>query len=202
MAHVPIPQFVGLPIATIGDEADPSALEVNAFRTDVTTFIHATSATLTLGFPAHGYVTPLPGNVAANASQANQVGQAAELHTYVQGYYNVDAQAHANFVTLIAAAAVALPAPAAPHRQAPKSNLPSEFLGKSPMEAWHFIQQCINYIAIQQFPDVETEIRFVLGLCAGNAAKWANEQLIVMTALAPALPQYLADFDGFVVEFA
>src|SRR5258706_11984208 len=202
MAHIPVPQFIGLPVATIANEADPTALEVNAFKTDVTTFIHATSATLTLGLPAHGYVAALPGNVAANASQANQVGRVAELRTYVQGYFNVYAQAHANFTALIASAAVALPAPAAPHRQAPKSNLPSAFLGKSPTEARHFIQQCINYIAIQQFPDVETEIRFVLGLCEGDAAKWANEQLIAMSALAPALPQYLADFDDFVVEFA
>src|SRR5258706_12787452 len=201
MAHIPVTQFIGLPVATIANEADPTALEVNAFKTDVTTFIHATSATLTLGFPAHGYVVALPGNVAANASQANRVGRAAELRTYIQGYFNVYTQAHANFVTLIAAAAVALPAPAAPHRRAPKSNLPSEFLGKSPTEAWHFIQQCINYIAIQQFPNVETEIQFILGLCAGNAAKWANEQLIAMSALAPVLPQYLADFDDFVVEF-
>src|SRR5258706_2695038 len=111
------------------------------------------------------------------------------------------AQAHANFTALIAGATVAPPPPAAPHRQAPKSNLLSEFLGKSPTEARHFIQQCINYIAIQQFADVETEIRFVLGLCAGDAAKWANEQLVAMSALAPVLPQYLVDFDDFVVEF-
>ena len=202
MAQIPVPQFFGLPIATIADEADPTALEVNAFRTDIATFTHATSATLNLGFPAHGYVAALPGNVAANASQANQVGQVAELRTYVQGYFNVYAQAHANFTALIASAAVAPQAPAAPHRRAPKSNLLGEFLGKSPTEAWHFIQQCINYIAIQQFPDVETEIRFALGLCAGDAAKWANEQLIAMSTLAPTLPQYLADFDNFVVEFA
>src|SRR5258706_3019952 len=202
MPHIPIPQFIRLPVATIADETDPTALEVNAFRTDITTFIHATSATLTLGFPAHSYVVALPGNVAANASQANWVGRAAELRTYIQGYFNVYAQAHANFVALIATAALAPPAPAAPHHRAPKSNLPSEFLGKSPMEARHFIQQCINYIAIQQFPDVETKIRFVLGLCAGDAAKWANEQLVAMSALAPVLPQYLVDFDDFVVEFA
>src|SRR5258706_7871169 len=201
MAHIPVPQFIGLPIAIIADEADPTALEVNAFRTDVTTFIHAPSATLAVGFPAYGYVVALPGNVAANASQANQVGRAAELRTYIQGYFNVYTQAHANFVALIAAAAVVPPAPAAPHRRAPKSNLPSAFLGKSPTEAQHFIQQCINYIAIQQFPDVETEIRFALGLCEGDAAKWANEQLIAMSALAAALPQYLTDFDDFIVEF-
>src|SRR5258706_15703945 len=104
MAHIPVPQFIGLPIAIIADEADPTALEVNAFRTDITTFIHTTSATLTLGFPAHGYVVALPGNEAANASQANQVARAAALRTYIQGYFNVYAKAHANFVALIATA--------------------------------------------------------------------------------------------------
>src|SRR5258706_16160191 len=106
MAQIPVPQFFGLPIATIADEADPTALEVNAFRTDVTTFTHATSATLNLGFPAHGYVTALPGNVAVNAAQANRVARAAELCTYVQGYFNVYAQAPPNFTPLIAGAAM------------------------------------------------------------------------------------------------
>ena len=71
MAQIPVPQFFGLPIANVGDKADPTALEVNAFRTDVTTFTNATAATLNLGFPTHGYVAAVPGNVAANALQAN-----------------------------------------------------------------------------------------------------------------------------------
>src|SRR5258706_1258886 len=142
MAQIPVPQFFGLPIANIADEADPTAMEVNAFRTDMATFTNATAATLNLGFPAHGYVAVAPGNVAANASQANRVARLAELRTHVQGYFNVYAQAHANVHALIAGAAVAPPAPAA-HRRAPKSNLPSAFLGKSPTEARHFIQQCI-----------------------------------------------------------
>jgi len=202
MAQIPIPQFFGLPITNITDEADPTALEVNAFRTDMTTFTNATTATLNLGFPAHGYVATVPGNMAANASQANQVAQLVELHTYVQGYFNIYAQAHANFSALIASAVVAPPPPAAPHHQAPKSNLLGEFMGKSPTEAWHFIQQCVNYIVIQQFPDTKTKIWFVLALCMGDSAKWAHKQLIALTVLTPAPPQYLVDFDDFVMEFA
>src|SRR5258706_16390582 len=102
MAQIPVPQFFGLPIANIADEADPMAVEVNAFRTDMTMFTTTTAATLNLGFPAHGYVAAAPGNVAANALQANRVGRLAELRTYVQGYFNVYAQAHANFTALIA----------------------------------------------------------------------------------------------------
>ena len=202
MATIPLPLFHPLPTAMVIDEDDPTVLEINAFRMDINQFTTAAATTLALGNPTHGFNQNIPGPPAANASQANHVTRLANLCTFVQGYYNVYSQAHANFVALIASTMIVPPPPAAPPHWAPKSNLPAEFMGKSPTEACHFIQQCSNYIAIQQFPDPETKIWFVLGLCASDAAKWSHEQLMVMSlAGVPALA-HLLDFNDFVDKFA
>ena len=92
------------------------------------------------------------------------------------------------------------PAPVAPPRHAPKLKMLDEFNGKSTTEAWHFLQQCRNYLATQQLGNPEDEIQFVLALLTGGAAQWQDEKQDELTPSVP-LPVHMADYDLFKAHF-
>ena len=201
MAGIPVPPFALLPVATITDEADPDRAEIVTFRGQASAFAGAV-------LPLWGVMNPgqpqpggaLPNNPAVGADAAARVARMVELRAYVQNIFNAYAPAHAAFTAALAAAAAPAPPPAAPAPRPPKMKTPELFTGKSTTEARHFVRQCRNYLAVQNMPDPETEIRWMLGLLTGEAAQWRDEKLDEMTAAQP-LPVHMADWDDFANHF-
>ena len=87
----------------------------------------------------------------ASSNQKN-FQQSEELHDYAQSYFNLYAVAYAALMAAIIgrqappAPPAPAPAPAPATCHAPKLKMPDKFNGKSTTEAWHFLQQCHNYL--------------------------------------------------------
>ena len=77
---------------------------------------------------------------------------------------------------------------------------PETFTGKTTTEARHFIRQCQNYLAVQNMPDAETEIRWALALMISDAAQWRDEKLDKLAPGAPPAP-HMNDWPDFVANF-
>ena len=124
------------------------------------------------------------------------------LELFSQHYFNVYAMTYGNFIAVLAAQAAqpAAPPPAPPAPRPPKMKSPEMFTGKTTTEAQHFIRQCQNYLAVQNMPDTETEIRWALALMISDAAQWRNKKL---DKLAPGVPPapHLNDWPDFVAHF-
>jgi len=194
-----LPNFLVLPAITITNENDPDHGEMNVARTDIATWNTQVLAQLMFLNPNHGYAGVLPANTAHNAGAPIKVARLAEFRTYMHGLFPIYALAYTTAAAaLVAGAAPPAPAPA-PRVRPPKTQLPTEFNGKSPTAARHFIQQCVNYIAITPFPDPETEIRWALQLLTGDAAPWRDEMLSGYQAVP--VPANLNDWDDFVTAF-
>jgi len=194
-----LPNFLVLPVLTITDENDPNHGEMNVARADIGTWNTQVLAQLMFLNPNHGYAGVLPANTTHNAGANIKMARLAEFRAYMHGLFPIYALAYMTAAaTLVARAAPPAPAPA-PRVRPPKTQLPTEFNGKSPTAAHHFIQQCVNYIAITPFPDPETEIRWALQLLMGDAAAWQDEMLSGYQA-NPVLANLL-DWDEFVTAF-
>ena len=197
-----LPAFITVPVAVVADETTVTRAELTAYRTAIVAWDAGVRAQLLFLNPIHGFVLPLPAAPAVNLDQDERILYLATLRQYVGGLYPIYAAAYvAAANALIGAAAPPPPPPLPPAAVArpPKTQLPNQFHGKSPALARHFIQQCVNYIAIAPFPDPETEIRWALQLLDGDAAPWRDAQLAKYNLAA--VPANLLDWDLFVDLF-
>jgi len=192
-----LPNFLTLPVLTITDENDPDHGEMNVAHADIGTWNTQVLAQLMFLNPNHGYTGVLPANTAHNASAPIKVARLAEFRAYMHGLFPIYTLAYTTAAATLVA--VAAPPAHAPRVRPPKTQLPTEFNGKSPTAARHFIQQCVNYIAITLFPDPETEIRWALQLLTGDAAPWRDEMLSGCQAVP--VPVNLNNWDKFVTAF-
>jgi len=197
-----LPAFIAVPVAVIADEAAVTRAELTTYRTTILAWDHGTRAQLLFLNPIHGFVLPLPAAPAVNLDQDERILYLATLRQYVGGLYPIYAAAYvatANALIGAAAPPPPPPPPPAPAIRPPKTQLPNQFHGKSPALARHFLQQCVNYIAIAPFPDHPTEIRWALQLLDGEAAPWRDAQLAKYQLAA--VPANLLDWDLFVDLF-
>ena len=162
----------------------------------------AVAPLLAIANPQHGLAATPQLAPAAGAALAVQITAANALKLFSQHYFNVYAMTYGQFVTILAAQAIqpAAPPPAPPVPRPPKMKSPETFTGKTTTEAWHFIWQCQNYLAVQNMPDAETEIRWALALMISDAAQWRDEKLDKLAPGAPAAP-HMNDWPDFVVHF-
>ena len=162
----------------------------------------AVAPLLAIANPQHGLAATPQAAPVAGATVAERVAAANALEIFSQHYFNVYATTYGNFIAVLAAQAAqpAAPPPAPPVPCPPKMKSPETFMGKTTTEAQHFIRQCQNYLAVQNMPNAETEIRWALALMIGNAAQWRDEKL---DELAPgALPApHLNNWPDFVAHF-
>ena len=199
--QIPIPAFHLLPVPVYNDVDNPTIMEIVAFHDNIVQFMAAVAPLLAIANPQHG-LTATPQNApAARADQQTWVASANTSEIFSQHYFNVYATTYRNFIAILAAQAaqpVAPPAPPAPCP--PKMKSLESFTGKTTTEAWHFIQQCQNYLAVQNLPDAETKIRWALALMVGDAAQWCDKKL---DKLAPgALPApHMNNWPDFVAHF-
>jgi len=195
-----LPAFIAVPIAMIADETTVTRAELTAYRVTILGWDAGVRAQLLFLNPIHGFVVPLPAAPAVNLDQDERILYLATLRQYVGGLYPIYAAAYvAAANALIGAVAPPPPPPPAPVVRPPKTQLPNQFHGKSPALARHFLQQCVNYIAIAPFPDHPTEIRWALQLLDGEAAPWRDAQLAKYQLAA--VPANLLDWDLFVDLF-
>ena len=200
--QIPIPVFHQLPVPVYADVDESTVVEITAFRDAIVRFMAAVAPLLAIANPQHGLAAAPQAAPAAGAALAARIASANALELFSQHYFNVYATTYGQFVTVLAAQAVqpaALPA-APPAPRPPKMKSPETFTGKTTTEARHFIRQCQNYLAIQNMPNAETEIRWALALMIGDAAQWRDEKLDELAPGAPAAP-HMNDWPNFVAHF-
>ena len=157
---------------------------------------------LAIANPQHGLAAAPQAALAAGVALAVRIASANALELFSQHYFNVYAMTYGQFVAVLAAQAVqpAAPPPAPHVPRPPKMKSPETFMGKTTTEAWHFIWQCQNYLAVQNMPDAETEIRWALALMIGDAAQWRDKKLDELAPGTPATP-HMNDWADFVAHF-
>ena len=200
--QIPIPVFHPLPVPTYADVDEPTVMEIIAFHNDIVRFMAAIAPLLAIANPQHGLTAAPQAAPPAGAALAVWVASANALELFSQHYFNVYATTYGQFVAVLAAQAVqpAAPPAAPPVPRPPKMKSPETFTGKTTTEAWHFIRQCQNYLAVQNMPNAETEIRWALALMIGDAAQWRDEKLDELAPGAPAAP-HMNDWPDFVAHF-
>ena len=172
--QIPIPVFHQLPVLVYANVDEPTVAEITAFCDAIVQFMATVAPLLAIANPQHGLAAAPQAAPAASAALAARLAAANALELFSQHYFNVYATTYGQFVAVLAAQAVqpAAPPPAPPVPRPPKMKSPEMFMGKTTTEARHFIWQCQNYLAIQNMPDAETEIRWALALMIGDAAQW------------------------------
>jgi len=194
-----LPSFLNPPALVITDEADPDRAELQVMSNDIGTWTTQVRNQLAFLNPTHGHTAALAGVPPQNAGTDVRVARLLDWRNHMNGLFHIYAAAYAHAATTLMQGLVPPVAPPAPRVQPPKTQLPTTFNGKSPTAARHFIQQCVNYIAITLFPDPETEIRWALQLLEGDAAAWQDEMLSGYQANP--IPNNLNDWDDFVTAF-
>lgn len=74
-----IPVFHPAPATAIANEADPTTLEITAFRTNIVQFTNAAGPALIIGNPQRGFALALPNNPAVSATAAVCITRLEEL---------------------------------------------------------------------------------------------------------------------------
>ena len=191
-----LPAFENVPTATMTDETEPGANEINNSQGVINTWKTSVLAQLTVLNPNHAFALAFPGTTTAQAQTATRVARVADLRAYATALFPVYAGAYATAAQALAGGQAG---PQAHVPRPPKTKLPDTFTGKSAASARHFFRQCNNYAAIAPFVDPETQIRWILQLIDGEAAAWRDEQLDAMELQNP--PLWVGDVDAFSQHF-
>ena len=199
--QIPIPIFHPIPVPLYNNVDNPTIMEIAAFCNNIVWFIAVVAPLLAIANPQHR-LAAAPQNVpVVGADQLTWVAATNALEIFSQHYFNVYATTYGNFVAVLAAQAAQpiAPPPALHVSHPPKMKSPETFTGKT-TEAQHFIWQCQNYLAVQNLPGPETEIRWALALMISDTAQWCDEKL---DKLAPGAPPalHMNDWPNFVTHF-